>query len=972
MADAAIWSLYFLGGIRAERGTESVEHFRSQKFGFLLAYLATHTSRQHTREELCDLLWPEADLEVGRTNLRTALTSLRRQFGEELIVTQGYTHVQLNTALFTTDVDTFKTELVQAKKTQDIGQYQQALTLYSGPFIPSCYDSWAQTERDRLSELYITAAHQLTQLLEAEDKRDDALQVARRALALDPLRDELHGTVIRLLLRSGEAAQAQKHYDEFARLLDIQLGLEPSEEVRRLLRETTPAPPKLEAAPEPKVAPTPSPPVPVAPLPVPLSRFFGREIEREHIGQELLHNTHLLTLTGTGGTGKTRLAIEVARSVRDEFPQGVHFVPLADVRPTQPLPDAILRAFGHAPSNTPIEQLVSALSGRRLLVLDNAEHVVESVSRLVSELLARLPELRLLVTSRVLLLCEGEREYPLAPLPEPDGTALFVNRVQTIRPDFRPNEGNEAAISAICKRLEGIPLALELAASRAQMLTPAQILERLDQRLDFLVSRKRDAAERHQTLRAAIDWSYKMLDPALQQFFASLSVFRGGWTLEAAEAVCQEPLALDYLAHLRECSLVVVEEAGEVMRYRLLETLREYAQERLTDETRILLFHRHQKFYLEFLRDAENPKTSLDQGQRVKRLEPDYDNLRAAMERCAQESERIGIGLEICYLLWRFWASHGYYTEARKYLTELLSQAENVPALLRAQTLIIRGSMASAQNDYPLALPDLEEGLRLAREIDDKMSIGHALNDLANIHREHGRYEQAQECWEETLRIRQEIGNPRGVAGILNNLGNLCMDHGDEVQSTTYYRQALAINREVGNVTWMAINLNNLGRNRQRSGDYIVARRYYEEALRVRRELNHIPGITSSLINLGSLYLEQNEVERALEMFQEALQRSQEFGRRSYIASLLQNCGYCALQLSEAERGARLLGAAATQLSELGFTQIPTVQAEHEKQLAQARNSLGEEEFENAWREGTALPPDQAIALAMSLSASAT
>jgi len=214
-----------LGGVRARRGTDLVDHFRSQKFAFLLAYLAIHPHRQHTREELCDLLWPESDLEAARTNLRTALANLRKTFSEELILTQGYTHVQLNSNLFTTDVRAFEDTLKQARSQQSSALYREALALYKGPFLPNCYDSWALTERDRLTELYINASHQLAQLLEAEDNLDEALQVARQALSIDSLRDELHGEVIRLLLRSGEAAQAQKHYDEFANKLDEQLGL---------------------------------------------------------------------------------------------------------------------------------------------------------------------------------------------------------------------------------------------------------------------------------------------------------------------------------------------------------------------------------------------------------------------------------------------------------------------------------------------------------------------------------------------------------------------------------------------------------------------------------------------------------------------------------------------------------------------------------------------------------------------------
>ena len=317
----------------------------------------------------------------------------------------------------------------------------------------------------------------------------------------------------------------------------------------------------------------------------------------------------LVTLTGLGGAGKTRLAIEVAERLVEPFAGAVWFAPLADITDPRLLADTILDSLRlvRSPQQEPLEQVIEALSRQpSLLILDNFEQMVEGGAALVQTLLSRVPTLTVLVTSRQLLGLAGEEEFVVPPLLTPNGgetaaqlslydsVQLFVDRAQAAMPHFQVTSGNAPAVAELCHRLEGLPLAIELAAARALVLTPAQMLKQLEQRFGFLVSRKRDATERHKTLEAAIEWSYRLLTPELQRFFARLSVFRGGWTAEAAEAVCEEPLALDYLAQLRECSLVLAEETrGGRMRFRMLESLREYAANNYLAEGRPLNRERH-------------------------------------------------------------------------------------------------------------------------------------------------------------------------------------------------------------------------------------------------------------------------------------------------------------------------------------------------------------------------------------------
>jgi predicted ATPase len=394
-------------------------------------------------------------------------------------------------------------------------------------------------------------------------------------------------------------------------------------------------------------------------LPVQFTRFFGREDELTRLEEILLEEKpHLLTLTGPGGSGKTRLALEAARQLIEPFGGAVWFVPLQDLTDPGLLPGAIAASLRlpRLPQVEPLEQVVEVLSRQpSLLVLDNFEHLLgsglmvndsmvygstinhqPSAISLVRTLLERVPSLTLLITSRQVLNLTGEREFYVSPLPTPGGedtpewllrcpsVQLFVDRAQKVRPDFQVTPANAPAVSELCYRLEGIPLALELAAARVQVLTPVQMLAQLEHRFDFLVSRKRDEARRHQTLRAAMDWSYQLLSPELQRFFARLSVFRGGWTLEAAAAVAsdewqvtsdespitshQSPVisnALDTLAQLQECSLVQAEEAGAEMRFRMLETLREYAGEQLASEEQAALRERHADYFLHWVEEAE-------------------------------------------------------------------------------------------------------------------------------------------------------------------------------------------------------------------------------------------------------------------------------------------------------------------------------------------------------------------------------
>lgn len=483
-------------------------------------------------------------------------------------------------------------------------------------------------------------------------------------------------------------------------------------------------------------------------LPLQLTRFFGREDELAWLEENLLNEeTHIVTLTGPGGSGKTRLAVEAARHLLEPLREAVWFVALQDLADPRNIPGRIVDALRlqRCAIEEPLDQAVEALSQQpSLLVLDNFEHLVEEGAPLVRTLVEKIPTLTCLVTSRQPLGLTGEHEFLVAPLPVPRGeespesvaqfasVELFVDRAQAVKPDFQVSKRNARAISEICDRLDGVPLALELAAARVQTLTPKQMLDQLEHRLDFLISRKRDVVDRHRTLRASVEWSYRLLSSELQRFFARLSVFRGGWTVEAAQSICEEAQAADHLAVLRASSIVMAEEPPgetETIRFRMLETLREFATEQLSAEDAAALRRRHAEWYLEFISDVAPKLAEPDQEKSLALVDTEHDNLRAALDWCKSPNGEVDVGLKLIKKMTPFWDIRSHYSEARMYCLELLAmQKPPKPSVARADTLNVSGVFAFFQGDFPEARAFYEEALSIQRTLDDKPRIAATLH----------------------------------------------------------------------------------------------------------------------------------------------------------------------------------------------------------------------------------------------------
>jgi predicted ATPase/DNA-binding SARP family transcriptional activator len=1079
------WQIELFGWLRAQRGTSAgagdqvVSRFRTQKAALLLAYLAYYRQRSHPREALIERLWPESDPQAGRINLRTELHSLRRQLeppgvppGAVLLATRAA--VQLNPAACITDVARFEAALVAAKRAAGVDERVQHLTaaaeLYRGELLPGCFEDWVLAERQRLAEAFLQALHELVGLQEEMGDWPGALQWARRAVAADPLSEESHQRLIRLLLESGQVEAARAQYEQSEELLLRELGSGLPPEIREQIRDRAPGKdrppavsvgkrgpgrwpnPQLAGSEQPSTNPTASlavdaiarttPPLPSTDatarpsdnLPLRFTRFFGREVEIATL-VEMLGSTHpgagefgqptaaapgLVTMTGPGGTGKTRLAQQVAQELRDAFPGGVWFVSLRDLTDPALIPDQILLALRlpRSPQSPPLEQVAQFLSrAPALLVLDNYEHLVEGGAEIVQLLLEQADHLTVLVTSRQRLSLEGEREFPLAPLPIPDpsrdrqraeasttlpdgrgsdlaslvacpSVALFVDRAQAARPDFQVTPYNAPAVAALCQRLEGLPLATELAAARAGVLTPQQMLSRLEQRFELLVGRPRSADPRHRSLRATLDWSYELLTPELQRFFARLSIFRGGWTLEAAEAVCEEPRALEYLEELQHCSLVQSEADGEAMRYSLLETLREYGAEQLTADERTALAERHLAFYMALSEDTgpeigvkfEVLPAWLDQAER------EHDNLRAALDWLVRSTAVQEWLLQVdevkhpslIVLLTNFWQERGYQAEGRRRLAELLAFPGAAGASLpRAYLLHEAGALAAQQGDLAAADALVQESLAICRELGSEAGELWCCSLLAVVARDQGDYTRARSCYERTTAIAQELGEgwECDTACALYGTGYTAYLEGDLSAAQALLERGLQLLRNLcgeaakgihpqarDGIAWVYAHLGELADAR---GHYSKAQAYLEESLDRMRVFRFLSGPAYVQQKLGRVAQHQGRWDAATARYGESLMGWCRIGNLPGIAECLEGFGAVAAGEGDSERAAWLFGAAAA-LRESGGIPVPPVhRADLKHGIAAARVALGESAFAIAWAAGQALPLEQAIAAAL-------
>jgi len=724
-------------------------------------------------------------------------------------------------------------------------------------------------------------------------------------------------------------------------------------------------------------------------LPAPSAALIGREKELAAAKQLLLQRgVRLVTVTGPAGIGKSRFATEVAHELGAEFSSGVYFVPLAAVSDPILVPSVIaqtlgVRELGGQPLVESLKQhLRNCFGTPMLLLIDNFEHLLVAAP-LLSELLALAPGLKILVTSRAALRVRGENEFALPPLSLPDrkalpppqalaryaAIALFMQRASAVKPDFSLTEENASAVAEICIRLDGLPLAIELAAARIKLLSPSAMRSRLASRLQLLTTGARDLPARQQTLRQAIDWSYDLLSEAEQKLFRRLSVFVCGCTLEAAEAVCdtKKDLGLDLLdgmASMVDKSLVrQIEQADGEPRFAMLETIREYGLEKLAASGEQESIRQAQAAYCVVLAEegaAESPEGELKEW--LDRFETEHDNFRTALEWLA-ETHTVEWGLRLGIALFRFWETREYLAEGRERLGKLLGLPEAKPSNTRMRALFAAGVLAADQSDYAAADRFMMESLEIARLLGDKRSIAVSLNAMAVIARDKGDLTASTALFEESLVQWRDLCDRQAVARALSNLGTVVESQGDYARAHALYQECLAIFRELGDWRGIAWTLNHQGDMLRDQGDLASARSLYEQSLATFRELNDRWGIAGSLADLGNLTREQGDYAASVSdaLYRESLIQFQELGYKRGIARVLESFAASAAEQSQPERALRLAGVAAALRQTIGAPPSPAEQAKLEQVLERARRGLTTTASRTAWLEGWVMPVEMAI-----------
>ncbi len=860
----------------------------------LLGYLLLRANEVVAQDRLVDALWGESPPATAKTKLQGYVSRLRRELGAGRLETQPPGYV-LHVAADELDLHRFRALL-------DQDRHEEALALWRGPPLDDlAFQDFAQSEIARLEELRLSAVEGRFERELADGRHADLVSELAAAVREHPLRERLAGQLMLALYRSGRQADSLQVYREARKTLVEELGLEPGDELgdlqRRILAHDPALMPGSRAQSE---------------LPGSLTSFVGRHRELEQV-QALIRRpaTRLLTLTGAGGTGKTRLALEVARAIAGEFADGARFVPLAAVPEPQLLPDAIAQELSLQPSGgqSSEDALRAFLVDRNLLlVLDNLEHLLDATP-LATDLLAAAPGLTVLATSRTHLNLYGETEYAVPPLTtHEDAVALFADRAAAVRPDFVVTD----TVADICARLDGLPLAIELAAARIRTLEPPEILARLERRLELLTDGPRDVPARQRTLRDTLLWSYDLLAPEEQRLFAQLAVFAGGWTQDAAAAVCG-PGARDGLRSLVEKNLVLHDTDG---RFGMLETIRELAAALLGDEPAIRAAHA--RVYLA-LAEAGGPNRRGDERiSWLSRVGHERENLRAALAWAGGDLE---MRLRLAAGLGPFWIAHGLIEEGKRSLATVLGTAGG-PSLGRARALTVAAFLRMLEGDLEEAERACRDSLTMSGE-DWYRAI--ALNMIGTVARYGDRFEEAHRLYDEALALAMSVDLWWPAALAQSNLGSLAGLEGHAAEALEHHEESVRIAREGGDM-WM---------------------------------------VSTCLMNVGRAARQLGDLDRASAMQAEALRSFVALDNAWGVAVCVDAFAVLAADRGHHVRAARLFGVEETIRERARIAPWPTIRAEHEAGIQATASALGEDAWERARAQGGALSQDEAIAEAL-------
>lgn len=877
-----------LGGLAVVREGTAVE-VGGGRLRSLLGLLLVRRDRAVSVDELADALWAGSPPRSARTVVQGYVSQLRKLLGP-VVVTEpaGYRLVVDDRC-----VDVARFEGLVAE-----GRWEEALGEWQGPALADfAFEAWAQEEIRRLEELRLAAQEgSLESRLEAGAHREAAPEL-EALLAEHPLRETPRRLLMLALYRSGRQAEALEVYQQGRELLVEELGIDPGPELQELQRAILNQDSSLDARRDAGVRSN---------IPAAASALVGRSDELTDLASLLANpEVRAVTLTGPGGTGKTRLALAAASARIQHEPDGVWFVDLSALREPGLVLPSIARTLGGQ------EDVGDVLDGKRLLlVLDNFEQLLEA-SVEVAGLLRKHPGVTVLVTSREPMRIEVEHQYGVEPLPEDDAVELFVQRARALVPSFEPDEH----VAEICRRLDRLPLAIQLAAARVKLLGPEAILDRLERRLPFLTQGARDLPDRQRTLRAAIAWSSELLSDEEHSAFEALSVFAGGFTLEAAEEVIG--IDLDLLASLVDRSLVRANQS----RFALLETIREFAAERMEERGADEFRARHARYYGDL---AGRGKTArADQPRWLDELEREHDNLRAALDWSAARGER-ELNARLAADLGWFWITHGHFDEGRRRLEQAL--ALGPPDEQRFEVLVQLGSITVNGEEFEVAAAACEQAVELARDRGDRDGLGRVLNNLGIVSLYTDRLAEAAAAFEEALSISRESEDQIGVA----------------------------------------IGTHNLGEVARARDDLDGARRRFEASLEISRRLENTILCARTLGSLGASLTDTGEIPAAVAALHECLLLSRETNDPLDLADVLENIAQVALVEGDPALAARLLHSAAGLRAEVEAAADPI----HARRLVRltelVRDALDEAAWARAEVDGRALGADAAAAQALS------
>ncbi len=990
--------LFLLGSFRVVVGEREVEPggWRLRKAQSLVKLLTLTSGRRLHREQVMDTLWPDLTPEAAGNNLHQALYAARRALDRSQSPHAGSQFLRLETGVLAlrppgrlwVDVEAFQAAAGRCRGSRDPRLFQTAIDCYGGDLLPDDrYEAWVTVPAADLRAAYLRLLETYAQVLEEREEYEEAIGVLHRLVASEPVHEEAQLDLVRLYARTGQRRQALGQYEHLRTALRRDLDAEPSAASQRLYQVI------LAGGTLPVARPVDGQPA-VTPLaqrtrhlPRPLTSFIGRQREVNEV-RRLVGTARLVTITGAGGCGKTRLALEVATALGRDYADGVWFVELDALRDPDLIPQAVAVALGvrEVPGRATTRLLSAHLAARHLLlVLDNCEHLVAACARLVELLLRGSESLQILATSREPLRVGGEVTLGLPPLAlaaadapagapnvQSEAVTLFLARARDRQPGLAPTAQNVLAAADICSRLDGIPLAIELAAALVPVIPIQRIAERLDDALRLLSQGSR-TVPRHETLRSTLDWSYALLTERQRLLFRRLAVFAGSFDLPAVEAVCagddlDRADVLPLLAALAEKSMVVARGDGGETRYRLLEMVRQCARELLEAvEEGEYLQRRHAHYFLELVEQAEPKVLSAERAPWLVRLDAEQDNLRAALGWGLWRAPRhdVELGLRLAGgLLW-YWNFQGRVGEGRRWLEAALSRSSDAPVAARAKILYAAGECAWLFGEYEAARARLEESAGIWRDLGNNRALAFALQALAGAIDPQTDPLGASAAASESLRLFRDLGDAWGVAVAVHSWGIAELRKTDFAGARARFEDALARYRELGDDWGCAQVLNGLGDVARGEGDHARAGALYAESLAIFRSQGLLVYTPSVLHNLGYVALGQGDARKATQLFQEGVELFRDQADQRGVAECLAGLAGAVGALRQPRDAAWLFGSAEAVLRASGAAMWPSNLAEYERNVAIAREQLDEQAFAEAWAEGRTSSLDQAIAHAL-------